>query len=61
MLKGIDSAIEAGLDPVKINMVPIMGINDDEIIEFAKKSITHGWNVRYIEYMPSLIPEDKKR
>ncbi|HAS04832.1 MAG TPA: GTP 3',8-cyclase MoaA [Dehalococcoidia bacterium] len=62
VMRGIEASIEAGLDPVKINMVPIKGINDDEIIDFAKKSITHGWNVRYIEYMPFAdSPEDKKK
>ncbi len=62
VLGGIEAAIEAGLDPVKINMVPINGINDDEIVDFAKKSITSGWNVRYIEYMPFAdSAEDKKK
>ncbi|MFA5629229.1 MAG: GTP 3',8-cyclase MoaA [Dehalococcoidales bacterium] len=62
VLEGIDAAINAGLDPVKINMVPIKGVNDDEIIDFAKKSLTDGWNIRYIEYMPFVDSvEDKKK
>jgi cyclic pyranopterin phosphate synthase len=61
VLRGIEAAIEAGLDPVKINMVPIKGINDDEIVDFAKKSITDGWNVRYIEYMPFADSSDDKK
>jgi len=61
VMRGIVAAIEAGLDPVKINMVPIKGINDDEIADFARKSITDGWNVRYIEYMPFADSEDDKK
>ena len=33
--EGIEAAEKAGLDPIKINMVPIRGINDDEIVDFA--------------------------
>jgi cyclic pyranopterin phosphate synthase len=61
VLRGIEAAKEAGLDPVKINMVPIKGVNDDEIADFARKSITDGWNVRYIEYMPFADSEDDKK
>jgi len=52
VLAGIEAAHEAGLEPVKINMVPLKGINDDEVVDFARKSINEGWHVRYIEYMP---------
>ena len=41
-----------GLVPVKINMVVLKGINDDEILDFTRKTITDSWNVRFIEYMP---------
>jgi len=58
-LEGIQAAIEAGLTPVKINMVVMSGVNDDEIIDFAKKTVTDGWNVRYIEYMPVADDETK--
>ena len=51
-LKGIEAAKEAGLDPVKINMVPMRGINDDEIRDFALKTLESGWHVRFIELMP---------
>jgi cyclic pyranopterin phosphate synthase len=51
-LKGIDAASEVGLTPVKINMVVMAGINDDEIPDFARKTISDGWNVRFIEQMP---------
>ncbi len=51
-LKGIQAAMKAGLNPVKINMVPMQGINDDEIIDFARMTIEAGWHVRFIELMP---------
>jgi GTP 3',8-cyclase len=52
VLGGIEAAHRVGLDPVKINMVVMRGRNDDEVIDFARKTVTDGWNVRYIEYMP---------
>ena len=58
-LKGIEAAIEADLTPVKINMVVMAGVNDDEIIDFAKKTITDGWNVRFIEQMPVSAPGEE--
>lgn len=52
VLEGIKAAEKVGLTPVKINVVVLRGINDDEIIDFARKTITDGWHVRYIEHMP---------
>ena len=51
-LAGIAAAEKAGLNPVKINMVPIRGLNDDEIEDFARLTLTGRANVRFIEYMP---------
>ncbi|MFA5366988.1 MAG: GTP 3',8-cyclase MoaA [Dehalococcoidia bacterium] len=51
-LEGIAFANEIGLNPVKINMVVIRGINDDEVTDFARLSVEKGWNVRFIEPMP---------
>jgi GTP 3',8-cyclase len=51
-LKGIEAARKAGLNPIKINMVPMQGINDDEIIDFARMTLEAGWHVRFIEMMP---------
>ncbi|MGD0855959.1 MAG: GTP 3',8-cyclase MoaA [Dehalococcoidia bacterium] len=51
-LKGIEAARKAGLNPVKINMVPMQGINDDEIVDFARMTLESGWHVRFIELMP---------
>ena len=52
VLSGIEAAKANGLNPVKINMVVMRGINDDEIITFANMTITEGWHVRFIELMP---------
>lgn len=57
VLSGIEAARLAGLNPVKINMVVLNDINEDEIVDLARKSITEGWHVRFIEYMPFGIPE----
>lgn len=56
VLSGIEAAHRAGLEPVKLNMVVLRGINDDEIIDMARKSLSHGWNVRFIEYMSFGMP-----
>jgi cyclic pyranopterin phosphate synthase len=52
VLEGIQIAKSVGLVPVKINMVVMAGVNDDEILDFARKTIDDDWNVRYIELMP---------
>ena len=52
VLEGIEVAKSVGLNPVKINMVVMSGINDDELLDFATKTISEGWHVRFIELMP---------
>jgi cyclic pyranopterin phosphate synthase len=51
-LQGIEAAKSVGLTPVKINVVVISGINDDEITDFAARTVDEGWHVRFIELMP---------
>lgn len=51
-LDGIDAAMNADLHPVKINMVVMRGINDDEVLDFARMTCKQGWHVRFIERMP---------
>ena len=46
------AAEEAGLLPVKINVVVMRGTNDDEIEDFAALTREHPWHVRFIELMP---------
>jgi len=52
VLEGIDVARSVGLNPVKINTVVMSGINDDELLDFAAKTINEEWHVRFIEFMP---------
>lgn len=52
VLAGIEAAREAGLNPVKINTVVVRGVNDDELLDFARKTMDEGWHVRFIEFMP---------
>ncbi len=52
VLAGIEAARRVGLTPVKINMVVMRGVNDDEVVDFARKTVHQGWNVRFIEFMP---------
>lgn len=49
---GIMSALDAGLLPVKINVVVMRNINDDEILDFVQLSREHPLQVRFIEFMP---------
>ena len=50
--EGIEEADHAGFRPIKINMVVLRGVNDDEILDFAEMSRTRPWQIRYIEFMP---------
>ena len=52
VLDGIDAALEAGFDPIKVNVVLMNGINDDEIVDFARFGREKGVIVRFIEFMP---------
>ena len=46
------AAERAGLDPIKINMVVMRGINDDEVVDMARLTLDHPWHIRFIELMP---------
>jgi cyclic pyranopterin phosphate synthase len=50
VLKGINKALEVGLK-VKINMVPLQGINDSEIVDILEYGKEKGIKIRFIEYM----------
>jgi len=49
---GLAAAQPAGLNPIKLNMVVVRGLNDDEVVELARRSVSDGWHVRFIELMP---------
>jgi GTP 3',8-cyclase len=46
------AAQSAGLDPIKLNMVVMRGINDDEVVDLARLTLEHPWHIRFIELMP---------
>lgn len=52
VLNSIEAAQNAGLSPVKINSVIVRGINDDEIVDFAKFARDYDVSMRFIEFMP---------
>jgi GTP 3',8-cyclase len=52
VLASMDAAESAGLSPVKVNVVPIVGVNDDEMESFAAFARSTGRSVRFIEFMP---------
>lgn len=52
VLAGIDAALAAGLAPVKLNVVAMRGVNDDEIVDLAAFGRAKGLTVRFIEFMP---------
>ena len=70
--EGIQLALEKGFDPIKLNVVVINGINDDELTQLAELSFKYPFHIRFIELMPIgktcasfsnslLVPEIKKR
>lgn len=52
VLEGIDAAVAAGFQPVKLNAVLMRGINDDEVVDFLRFGREKGVTVRFIEFMP---------
>ena len=52
VLEGIRAAEEAGLWPIKLNMVVMKGQNDDEVVDFARLAREKAYDVRFIEFMP---------
>ena len=51
-MAGLEAALEAGFEKVKINAVLIGGFNDDEIVPLAELTRKHPVDVRFIELMP---------
>ncbi len=49
---GIRAAEEAGLTPVKINAVVVHGYNETDMVDLARLTLEHAWQVRFIEMMP---------
>ncbi|SMC35719.1 cyclic pyranopterin monophosphate synthase subunit MoaA [Desulfocicer vacuolatum DSM 3385] len=50
--RGIMAAHDRGIAPIKLNMVPLRGINEDDIEKMARLVLSYPFHVRFIEYMP---------
>ncbi len=50
--RGILAAERAGLNPIKLNSVVVRGYNEDDIIDLARLTLEHDWDMRFIEVMP---------
>ena len=57
VMAGIEASLAAGFAPLKINVVVMRGVNDDEILDFVAWAKDRPINVRFIEYMP--FPDNK--
>jgi cyclic pyranopterin phosphate synthase len=51
---GLEQAAALGFNPIKINCVVLKGINDDELLNFALLAREHPYEVRFIEFMPTV-------
>ncbi len=49
---GIQEAELIGFSPIKINVVVMQGVNDDEILSFGRLSLEKPYHIRFIEFMP---------
>ena len=52
VMAGLMAAKQAGLNPIKINMVVMAGVNDDEVEDMVEFCLEHGFTLRFIETMP---------
>jgi len=50
--EGILAAEAAGLTPIKLNAVVVKGYNEDDVVELARLTYYHPWQIRFIEMMP---------
>lgn len=50
--QGIETIESLGVRPIKLNVVLIRGVNEDEIPKFARLARTKSYAVRFIEFMP---------
>jgi cyclic pyranopterin phosphate synthase len=49
---GIRAAEEAGLTPIKLNAVVVKGYNESDVVDLARLTLQHPWQIRFIEMMP---------
>ena len=50
--EGIEKARDIGFYPIKLNVVIMKGINDNEVLDFGRLAIEHPYHIRFIECMP---------
>jgi cyclic pyranopterin phosphate synthase len=50
--EGILAAEEAGLQPIKLNAVIVRGYNEEDVVDLARLTFIHPWQIRFIEMMP---------
>jgi cyclic pyranopterin phosphate synthase len=50
--RGILAAEQAGLTPIKLNAVVVRGYNEDDVVDLARLTVEHNWQMRFIEMMP---------
>jgi cyclic pyranopterin phosphate synthase len=60
-MDGLNAARKAGLEPIKVNVVLMRGVNDDEIESFIGFAADNSVEVRFIEHMPSLQADEDHR
>ena len=58
VMAGIAAARDAGLSPLKLNVVVMREVNDDEIAEIARTTLDEDWQVRFIELMPFMDEQE---
>lgn len=63
VLQAMETALELGLHPVKLNAVVIRGMNEEEVVPLASLSLDRPLHMRYIEYMhlDNSDPEEYRR
>lgn len=61
VLDGLIAAKQAGFSPIKINMVAMKGINDDEFKDMVEFCLQHDFTLRFIETMPMGATSDDAR
>ena len=55
--EGIQAAYQVGFNPLKLNVVVIPGLNENEVLDLAALTLEKNWHVRFIEFMPIGNPE----
>jgi cyclic pyranopterin phosphate synthase len=58
VMAGIAAARDAGLLPIRLNVVVMRGVNDDEVVEIARTTVEEDWQVRFIELMPFMDEQE---